>query len=144
MRKRSIFTIPAAAAGVIALGLTLGTFTPPYEGVAAPTPTAASTFVLPEPLLAAATCTEDEPCWDCESMGNLICGTMPEDLKRSAWKAWDANGGAAQLLVNPNARVELTGYSVTDPYGQDGPALGVTQLALHDSGVWYIFTADTI
>jgi hypothetical protein len=24
----------------------------------------------------AETCWEDEPCWDCETMGNLICGSV--------------------------------------------------------------------
>lgn len=23
------------------------------------------------------TCAEDDPCWDCETMGNLICGPRP-------------------------------------------------------------------
>ncbi len=23
------------------------------------------------------TCEEDEPCWECDSMGNLICGPTP-------------------------------------------------------------------
>lgn len=26
---------------------------------------------------AGATCQEDEPCWDCETMGNQICGPLP-------------------------------------------------------------------
>jgi hypothetical protein len=144
-RKRSIFTIPAAAAGVIALGLAIGTFSPDLtEGVATPTPTASATFVLPEPLLSAVTCTEDEPCWDCETMGNRICGTMAEPMQRSAWKAWDAAGGAEQLLVDTHAKVSLTGYALTDPYGQGLPELDVHQLALPESGVWYIFTAERI
>jgi hypothetical protein len=24
-----------------------------------------------------APCVEDDPCWDCETMGNLICGPVP-------------------------------------------------------------------
>ena len=23
-------------------------------------------------------CQEDEPCWDCETMGNRICGPLPQ------------------------------------------------------------------
>jgi hypothetical protein len=148
MRKRSVFTIPAAAAGIIALGLTVGALSPSYDdkGVGTPTHSASAPFTLPPVLAAAVTCQEDEPCFDCESMGNLICGgtELPEDLKRSAWKAWDAAGGAEQLLVNPHAMVTLTGYSTVDPYKQGLPELDIHQLALHESGIWYIFTATAL
>jgi hypothetical protein len=148
MRKRSVFTIPAAAAGIIALGLTVGALSPSYDdkGVGTPTHSASAPFTLPPVLAAAVTCTEDEPCWDCEEMGNLICGAdaLPEDLKRSAWKAWDAAGGAEQLLVNPHAKVTLTGYTWEDPYKQGEPELDIHQLALPDGGRWYIFTATAL
>lgn len=28
-----------------------------------------------EPVAATVVCQEDDPCWDCSTMGNLICGT---------------------------------------------------------------------
>jgi hypothetical protein len=135
MRKRSLLTVPVAAAAVITLGLLTGANLP-TEGVAAPTPS----FTLPPSLTVALT--EDDPGWNCETQGNRICGTMSAPMQRAAWQAFDANGGAAQLLVNPHAKVSLTGYSTVDPYAHH--TLTVRQLALHDSGVWYIFTAEAI
>lgn len=37
-------------------------------------------------------CNEDEPCWDCETMGNRICGPV-QDLPRTAdcLASWAAN-----------------------------------------------------
>jgi hypothetical protein len=139
-------TLPTVLVLAALVGAGVGaTFTPPYEGVEPPTPTVtAPPFVLPEPLLAAATCTEDEPCWDCETMGNHICGTMDEGLKAAAWAEWDAAGGAGQLLVDTHARVTLTGYTWDDPYGPGVPELAANQLALAKDGRWFIFTADSI
>jgi hypothetical protein len=137
MRKRSIYTIPVAALAVITLGLTIGAATP-SPGVEAPTPTISQT--LPPQLTVALE--EDDPGWNCETQGNRICGVMAEPMRRAAWQAFDAAGGAAQLLVNPHARVTLTGYSIVDPY-EEG-TLTVQQLALSESGVWYVFTAEAI
>lgn len=37
-------------------------------------------------LAAALTITEDDPRWDCRTMGNFVCGPLnPSD----AWAAWD-------------------------------------------------------
>lgn len=44
---------------VLALGLTLGACLSPVSEDLRPSEGA---------------CQEDEPCWDCETMGNLICG----------------------------------------------------------------------
>lgn len=139
MRKRSIFTVPAVAAGVIALGLTIGAATP-SPGVGTPTPSA--TFTMPAALQVPLE--EDDPGWDCERHGNMICGVMAEPMRNSAWKAWDAAGGAEYLLVDTHAKVTLTGYSIVDPYKQGNPELDIHQLALHESGVWYIFTAESL
>lgn len=38
-------------------------------------------------IAAALTITEDDPRWDCATMGNLVCG--PEYNPESAWAAWD-------------------------------------------------------
>ena len=35
--------------------------------------------VVPAPLEQPTTCQEDEPCWNCETMGNGICGDEPTD-----------------------------------------------------------------
>lgn len=147
MRKRSIYTIPVAALAVITMGLTTGAMLPDeITGVAAPTPTASAPFTLPPVLAAAVQCEEDEPCWDCESMGNLICGgtELTEAQKSDAWALWESAGGAAELLVNPHAKVTVTGYTLTDPYKQGLPELDIQQLALHGGDIWYIFTAEAI
>lgn len=31
----------------------------------------------PDPLANVQACQEDEPCWDCSTMGNRICGPLP-------------------------------------------------------------------
>lgn len=136
-------SLPAALALAAVVGAGIGaTYTPPAGGIGSPTPASSAPFVLPEPFLSAVTCEEDEPCFDCETMGNRICGTMSEPLKGIAWEKWDAMGGAEHLLVDTHARVSLTGYAVTDPYDRGAPELATNQLALPESGVWFVFTAD--
>lgn len=129
---RSNLALGTAGIALIAAGLTIGATTPtPFDpGVETPTP---SPTVHIE---------EDDPGFDCTAMGNHICGEMPAEMRRSAWKAWDAQGGAERLLVNTHSKVTLTGYATTDPYVKDSPVhLKTGQLALADSGIWYVFTA---
>lgn len=137
MRKRSAFTIPAAAAGVIALGLTIGAALP-TQGVGTPTPTSTIPAVLQVAI------EEDDPRWNCETQGNRICGNLTEAQRTAAWEIWDAAGGAAQLIVDPHAKVTLTGYSLLDPYAQGSPELGIHQLALPGAEVWFIFTTERL
>ncbi len=39
-----------------------------------PNTTTTTTTIVPNPEI----CHEDEPCWDCETMGNKICGPVTE------------------------------------------------------------------
>lgn len=48
-------------------------------------PTTAPAASQPEPK-----CFEDEPCWDCETMGNGVCGPVPQAVKECLW-AWAAD-----------------------------------------------------
>lgn len=146
MKLSRKLTVPALALAVIAGGLTIGATLPEYGGIGAPTPAASAPFTLPPVLAAAVQCEEDEPCFDCETMGNLICGgsELTEADKAGAWALWDAMGGAEHLLVDTHARVTLTGYTFTDPYKQGTPELDINQLALNGDGVWYVFTAVTL
>lgn len=129
MKLTRTLAIPALALAVIAGGLSIGATLP---GVEPPTPAPA------------AACLEDEPCWNCETMGNHICGTLtPPDIE-DAWDLWQKMGGAAQLLVNPHATATLTGYTFTDPYARGAGMLTAQQLALHRGDVWYIFTTQSI
>jgi hypothetical protein len=132
---RRRLAVLAAGIAVIAGGLTLGANLP-EPGVQAPTPTVAQ--------LAATSCQEDMECWNCEDMGNRICPVTDDAMAAAAWDQWDAYGGANQLLVNPHAKVTLTGYSRMDPYSQGAPELGVQQLAVPGAEVWFIFTAEAI
>lgn len=129
MRLTRSLAIPALALGLLAAGsagsaLTLGGWTsnPPATESAA-----------------AVTCQEDEPCWDCETMGNRICGLpdVPanEALRAAAWETWDAHAGWHILRVNPDkpVRVDVIGYS-------SKPSKDYTSLHGAD-GNWYLFDA---
>ena len=126
MRKRSIFTVPAAAAGIIALGLTLGAVAP-IPGVGAPTPTVS--------------CEEDMPCWDpaaCAEIGNQVCGTATDaDV---AWQVWEEQDGARQLRVDPSRPFKVQ-YMVSTP---DAPQnMDTYDLALlGKDGRYYVFRAE--
>src|SRR5688572_23368129 len=43
-------------------------------------------------------CQESEPCWDCETMGNLICGGDKDATE--AWETWDEVAGWTMLEVD--------------------------------------------
>ena len=44
-------------------------------------------------------CTEDMDCWDCETMGNMICGTISTDNSSNYPSALPATGGSLILLA---------------------------------------------
>jgi len=129
--------VPALALAVLTGGLCLAAL-PTYGGVGTPTPSASS--ILPPALTIP--CREDEPCFNCETMGNFICGgsemdPLAEDMASRAWTAWDTQHGARQLRVDGTRkfRVEFIGYAVRQP------RLGPGQLALQDGGAYYVFAA---
>lgn len=46
-------------------------------------------------------CMEDQPCWDCTTMGNKICGEgFEEDLKEDADAAWEGLSMEEQTYLN--------------------------------------------
>jgi hypothetical protein len=145
MHIKRTLALPLAALTLIAGGLTVGAAVP-SPGVGAPTPSASAPFTLPPVLAAHLDCQEDEPCWNCETMGNLRCGGTELDAqdKADAWTLWESAGGAVQLLANPQAKVTLTGYTLTDPYLEGAPDLATQELALDGGDVWYIFTAEAV
>lgn len=132
MRFPRSLTIPALALAIVGAGLTIGAATP--TGVGTPTP--------PPITVTSTTCQEDEPCWDCETMGNLICGTtsLTPAIEAAGWEAWDFNHGWAQLrTTTTDVRVEVIGYALTKPDVTDGA------LALQGrDGVWYVFRGVSI
>lgn len=72
---------PAVAAHLANHGDTIGACNDAPESD--PTPPSTTTTLPNEPTPGApdepvAVCQEDEPCWDCETMGNRICGPTTE------------------------------------------------------------------
>lgn len=136
MRITRSLAIPALALGLLAAGsagsaLTQGGWTsnPPATEQAA-----------------AVTCQEDEPCWDCEVMGNRVCGLTDipaNDAQRAtAWEAWDRAEGWRQLRVDPSeeVRVDVVGYSPVQPTEKLSLDGGEVSLRGAD-GNWYVFDA---
>jgi hypothetical protein len=74
----------------------------------------------------AAACQEDEPCWDCTTDGNKVCGTPSPAESAAAWKVWDYSGGAHKLTLDPSRpfRVDYVGrYSSVPNTGTGEVAL---------------------
>ena len=139
MKLTHRIALAAAGLALTGSGVYIGATTPtPFDRVEAPTPAVSQTI---PPVLQVAT-SEDDPRWNCETQGNRRCGITDPAMSRTAWKVWDGYGGAERLLVDPGQRVTLGGYATADPYAADGPDLGTNEVALHDSGVWYIFRAE--
>jgi hypothetical protein len=82
---KAIAVLGVGAALVASWALTTGTPPEPYHMPQRATPKAT---VEHDPVQPTPDCQEDQPCWDCGSMGNMICGTWA-DAKASA----DACGG---------------------------------------------------
>ena len=131
MRITRTLTIPALALALLAGGTAAANLT----GGGVPTPPVAPAAAP------AAGCEEDMPCWDCETMGNLICG-LPDIQantahRAAAWDAWDRAKGWTLLRVDPSreVRVDVVGYALTRP--DTGPA----EVAIHAGDRWYVFTS---
>lgn len=70
---------PVETAAPVATEDTLDTYPAPTPSIPAPTPTVPTDTATPAPRMPAHDCLEDEPCWNCETMGNHICGAVPEE-----------------------------------------------------------------
>lgn len=63
-------------------------------------------FVMAEPAapvesLQVERCFEDQPCWDCNTMGNMICGEgSAEDVQEHADAAWEGLSSEEQNYLN--------------------------------------------
>ena len=86
----------------------------------------------PEAPVTGQVCEEDQPCWDCETMGNLVCGSI--DDTATAWAVWD-EVGASRGLVDGGFRVDYMGS--TENYPEN---LTPGDLPLQGSDYrWYVF-----
>lgn len=58
--------------------------------------------ISPTKTEAPKTCQEDDPCWNCETMGNKVCGTVNAEIYRQGshdWiRIWDERG---RLVFGP-------------------------------------------
>jgi len=115
----------AIVALLICIGIVLVTAMQPKP---APTERAKASLSL--------TCQEDDPCWDCHEMGNLICGD-PEGLRASeAWDTWERADGPRHLPVTTDGgfRVDYVGTAVLSP------KVAYNEVALPSiDGLWYVF-----
>jgi hypothetical protein len=71
----------------------------------------------PRPTVTAASVQEDDPGWDCNTMGNRICGDPQGTYASEAWKAWDATPEVWRKLYIDTSRphrMEYVGYA-TEP-----------------------------
>ena len=84
-----------------------------------------------------ASCTEDMDCWDCETMGNKVCGTI--DDAATAWEVFDREDGAKKLKVDGTRpfKVEYMASSDSTPENMDTYDLAL----VGTDGRWYVFRA---
>jgi hypothetical protein len=82
---------------------------------------------------------EDDPGWDCLTMGNRICGDPGQVHAVEAWQAWDQAGGWRYLLTDPNVenRVEYIGWAIHSPSVDRSAGYG----AVPAPDGWYVFRA---
>jgi hypothetical protein len=102
---------------------------------------------------------EDDPGWDCHTMGNRICGTLQEDdpgwdcnvdgdricgdpqgiHATDAWAAWDAGEGWRRLrAASTDTRVVYVGTATQSPNVD-----ALTEVAVPSRDGWYVFRAAT-
>ncbi len=65
---------------------------------------------------------EDDPGWDCATMGNKVCGTPSESENATAWNVWESGRGPSKLRLDPSRpyRVEYVGRYSSVPPTKDG------------------------
>lgn len=84
---------------------------------------------------------EDDPGWDCATMGNLICGDPAHVYAAEAWAGWDATPDAwDSITIDADAyRVEYVGYASRTPLLEQGMA--AVPMGPDASQRYYLFRA---
>lgn len=78
---------------------------------------------------------EDDPGFDCLTMGNLYCGDPEHTYATEAWAAWDKTQAWKQLQVAAtDTRVEYVGYAKRHPNVDLS-----TELAVPARHGWFVF-----
>lgn len=129
--KLDYLSVPLAVTALIVSALALGSATQqPHQSV---------TVQAPMDTITAPPCAEDDPCWNCLTMGNRICGDPKGENLALARKAWTAGSGATKLKVDPS-RTFTVGYI---GYADGAPRLDDGELAIPGTdGLWYVFRAQ--
>jgi hypothetical protein len=80
---------------------------------------------------------EDDPGWDCNTMGNRVCGDPTNVHAGEAWAAWDkAEGWRLLPASSVEDRVDYIGTSTSDT----APIVDtLTQVAVPAREGWYVF-----
>ena len=115
----------ALTACAVGLGLAIASPPDPQLGDQQPTSVTASQV------------TEDDPGWNCYTMGNGVCGDPAGTHSADAWNAWDMAQGWRHLPT-PDAgfRVEYVGDA------HHPIVVGTNQVAIPGRGQeWYLFRA---
>jgi hypothetical protein len=101
-----------------------------------PTPDPRTTPPTPS---AHATLQEDDPGWDCATMGNRICADPAHVHATEAWEAWDKVGGWRFLQADPDVenRVDYIGTATLPPNVDRSRGYG----AIPAGTGWYVFRA---
>lgn len=87
------------------------------------------------PGVGAEYCEEDMPCWDCATMGNMVCGTIDDSAQ--AWETFDANGGPALLPTDLQRPFRVDYVTSTPEYPQNLTERDV--IVQGADGTWYVF-----
>lgn len=108
----------------MALGLTLSTPAPtPAPAPATTVQTMAHKAPAKAPAKAkakAVRCEEDQPCWNCATMGNFICGPTAKGATE-AWEGFSTRGFTTEELSHP-FRATYRGTTAREndlPYGHE-------------------------
>lgn len=96
-----------------------------------------ATSAPPAPVASVGAVSEDDPGWDCYTMGNGVCGDPDGKYAADAWDAWDRTQGWRHLRTTTDAtRVEYVGDA------HHPIVVGEGQVAIPGKGKeWYLFRA---
>lgn len=128
--EHTVPTVATLTAATLGLGIALAILGPIQDPRSiSPTGTATQQVV--------AQLQEDDPGWDCNTMGNRVCGDPDQVHATEAWKAWDAGQGWRMLRVDASRpfRVVYVGTATLSPKVPDG------SVAVPAMDGWYVFRA---
>lgn len=94
-------------------------------------PATPATFHLPPALTVQ--CEEDQPCWDCHTMGNHTCNVTTEATKDEAWATY------ATYTFKPSTDTRVEYVRTLDAEPQHLPMTQFTLESNAHKGTWHVF-----